>query len=169
MDNTINKLTIEGKQTLIQSIDYEWEWKSQCVYCSPSSGDLLIGKISLHTLAGKVMRYNDRNQIMHSKMYNDPRFITENNNGDVIVSDWNSAVVVTSREGIYRFSYTGPPSGLPLRPQGICTDAFSQILVCDASTKTVQMINKDDTTEKQDDLSSRRESGKQSLSGYSQT
>ena len=143
MNNTINKLTIEGKRTLIQNIDYEWEWKSQCVYCSPSSGDLLIGKISLHTLAGKVMRYNDRNQIMHSKIYNDPRFITENNNGDIIVSDWNRAVVVTSREGIYRFSYAGPPSGLPLRPQGICTDAFSHILVCDASTKTVQMINKD--------------------------
>lgn len=150
MNNAIIKLTIDGEQTLLKNKDYEREWKSQCVYCSQSSGDLLVGNISRHTHTGKVTRYNNRNQITqtirgtfrHSKIY-DPRFITENNNGDVIVSDWNRAVVVTSREGIYRFSYAGPPSGLPLRPQGICTDAFSQILVCDLSTNTVQMISKD--------------------------
>lgn len=36
-------------------------------------------------------------------MFSSPRYITENNNGDVEVSDSTGAVVVTDREGIHRF------------------------------------------------------------------
>ena len=54
------------------------------------------------------------------------------------------AVVVTSPKGIHRFSYKGPllsgPQGLPY---GICTDVMSHILLCDARTKTMQMLSKD--------------------------
>lgn len=51
------------------------------------------------------------------------------------------AVVVTSRGGKQRFSYTGYPSGSELWSRGICTDALSHILVCDKNTSTVQMID----------------------------
>ena len=52
------------------------------------------------------------------------------------------AVVVTSGEGIHRFSYTGPPpSGSGLEPGGICTDALSNILVCDLTSGTVQLLS----------------------------
>ena len=41
-------------------------------------------------------------------------------------------------------SYTGPPSGSGLfRPQGICTDVMSHILVSDLDTRTVQMLDRD--------------------------
>nr|XP_034319946.1 uncharacterized protein LOC109620627 isoform X2 [Crassostrea gigas] len=127
-------------------------WRPQCVYWSPSTGDLLVGMYRYRT--GKVTRYNQSGQLTQTTqyhntgwgMYSIPNYITENNNGDVVVSDvifGPGAVVVTERGGRHRFSYTGHPSGSGLRPCGICTDALSHILVCDGTTKTVQMINKD--------------------------
>nr|XP_022290338.1 uncharacterized protein LOC111101975 [Crassostrea virginica] len=69
----------------------------------------------------------------------------ENNNGDVLVSDFgHKAVVVTSGEGVHRFSYTGPPSGSRLEPREICTDVMSHILVSDFMYHcTVQMLDRD--------------------------
>eukprot|EP00105_Crassostrea_gigas_P026474 XP_011447453.2 PREDICTED: uncharacterized protein LOC105342260 isoform X1 [Crassostrea gigas] len=136
--------------TFIERTDSTWEpW---CVYWSPSTGDLLVAMYNYRTMTGKVTRYNQSGQLTQTIQYNntgrglysDPLYITENKNGDVVVSDSESrAVVVTERGGRHRFSYTGPPSGSRLWPRGICTDALSHILVCDRYTKTVQMINKD--------------------------
>uniref|UniRef100_K1R8F8 Tripartite motif-containing protein 3 n=1 Tax=Magallana gigas TaxID=29159 RepID=K1R8F8_MAGGI len=104
------------------------------------------------TETGKVTRYNQSGQLTQTiryhntgqGLYREPIYITENNNGDVVVSDFESgAVVVTERGGRHRFSYTGHPSGSRLYPIGICTDALSHILVCDYRTNTVQMMNKD--------------------------
>lgn len=53
------------------------------------------------------------------------------------------ALVVTNREGKYRFSYPANGSELRLKPNGICTDALSHILVCDGKTDTVQMLDRD--------------------------
>eukprot|EP00105_Crassostrea_gigas_P036697 XP_019920845.1 PREDICTED: uncharacterized protein LOC105323482 isoform X2 [Crassostrea gigas] len=125
-------------------------WRPQCLYWSPSTGDLLVGMCYIHTGTAKVTRYNQSGQltrtIQHDNtgrgLYRYPHYITENNNGDVVVSD-RRAVVVTEPGGRHRFSYTGPPSGLGLEPGGICTDALSHILVYDGRTKTVQMLDKD--------------------------
>ncbi|XP_078327812.1 uncharacterized protein LOC111117749 [Crassostrea virginica] len=138
--------------TLIKHTDTTW--KPLCVYCSPSSGDLLVGmRTAEYPNTGKVMRYDNtgkrKQTIPHDDntphhLYKDPVFITENNNGDVLVSDWlRPAVVVTSGEGVHRFSYTGPPSGSGLDPRGICTDVMSHILVSDLYTHTVQMLDRD--------------------------
>nr|XP_022289264.1 uncharacterized protein LOC111101188 [Crassostrea virginica] len=138
--------------TLIKHTDTTWE--TRCVYCSPSSGDLLVGMCTAKfPYTGKVMRYDNtgkyKQTIPHDDntphiLYKYPRYITENNNGDVLVSDgFREAVVVTSGEGVHRFSYTGPPSGSGLLPQGICTDVMSHILVSDYWTFTVQMLDRD--------------------------
>lgn len=137
------------------------------MYWSPSTGDLLVGMYkyksnsiscvvfrSYMNVTGKVTRFSQSGQlaqtIQHDNtgmlLYNEPNYITENNNGDIVVSDRRSssgAVVVTEREGRYRFSYTGHPSGSELMPRGICTDSLLHILVCDGITNTVQMISKD--------------------------
>ncbi|XP_065932413.1 uncharacterized protein [Magallana gigas] len=158
-DYNINKLSKDMKTTttFIERTDSTWEpW---CVYWSPSTGDLLVGMYNYDTytgkVTGKVTRYNQSGQLTQTiqyhntgrGLYREPLYITENNNGDVVVSDIidfvSGAVVVTERGGRHRFSYTGPPSGSRLYPYGICTDALSHILVCDYRTKTVQMINKD--------------------------
>ncbi|XP_078341532.1 uncharacterized protein LOC111101191 [Crassostrea virginica] len=140
--------------TLIKHTDTTWSpW---CVYCSPSSGDLLVGMFrydeDTDTSTGKVMRYDigkRKQTIPHDDdtphdLYKDPWFITENNDGDVLVSDWGRhAVVVTSGEGVHRFSYTGHPSGSRLEPRGICTDVMSHILLSDVNTNTIQMLDRD--------------------------
>nr|XP_034310359.1 uncharacterized protein LOC117684008 [Crassostrea gigas] len=130
-------------------------WEPWCVYWSPSTGDLLVGMYNDDTKTGKITRYNQSGQltqtIQHDNtgrgLYREPYYITENNNGDVVVSVYKNymsgALVVTERGGRHRFSYTGHPSGSGLWPCGICTDALSHILVCDGKTDTVQMINKD--------------------------
>uniref|UniRef100_K1QDA4 Tripartite motif-containing protein 3 n=1 Tax=Magallana gigas TaxID=29159 RepID=K1QDA4_MAGGI len=144
-----------------------------CVHWSSSTGDLLVAMFSIHIKTGKVVRYNHSRQLTQTiqndntglKLYVQPHYITENNNGDVVVSDWKKpnmdhmkeyiqridftcfpipgSVVVTERGGRHRFSYTGHPSRSRLLPCGICTDALSHILVCDELTKTVQILDRD--------------------------
>lgn len=76
----------------------------------------------------------------------EPIYITENNNGDVVVSNFIyflfSDVTVTEPGEKHRFSYYGQ-SGVGFQPRGICTDALSHILVSDFMTHTVQMLDKD--------------------------
>nr|XP_034319864.1 uncharacterized protein LOC109619480 [Crassostrea gigas]XP_034319866.1 uncharacterized protein LOC109619480 [Crassostrea gigas]XP_034319867.1 uncharacterized protein LOC109619480 [Crassostrea gigas]XP_034319868.1 uncharacterized protein LOC109619480 [Crassostrea gigas]XP_034319869.1 uncharacterized protein LOC109619480 [Crassostrea gigas] len=146
----INKLSKDMKTTTTFIERTDSTWRPLCVYWSPSTGDLLVGMFKDDTKTGKVTRYNQSGQLTQTiqndntglGLYNEPHYITENNNGDVVVSDYG-AVVVTERGGRHRFSYTGPPSGSGLEPCGICTDALSHILVCDATTKTVQMMDRD--------------------------
>ncbi|XP_062610082.1 uncharacterized protein LOC134271882 [Saccostrea cucullata] len=130
-------------------------WLPQCVYSSPSTGDLLVGINNPYTGTGQVNRYTNTGQhiqtIQHDntgqRLYSEPGYITENRNGDVIVSDFRGigvgAVVVTDSRGRHRFTYTGHPSGSGLYPWGICTDALSHILLCDPNTHTVHIIDKD--------------------------
>nr|XP_022337268.1 uncharacterized protein LOC111133298 [Crassostrea virginica] len=155
-DKNINKLSRELKTTTTLIKLTDTTWKPLCVYCSPSSGDLLVGMYrddtDTDTFTGKVMRYDNtgkhKQTIPHDdntphNLYELPVYITENNNGDVLVSDLFRGVVVTSGEGVHRFSYTGPPSGSELNPRGICTDVMSHILVSDFKTRTVQMLDRD--------------------------
>nr|XP_022337243.1 uncharacterized protein LOC111133287 isoform X2 [Crassostrea virginica] len=156
-NKNINKLSSDMKTTTTLIKNTDERWRPECLYCSMSSGDLLVGMCRddkyTRKYTGKVMRYDNtgkRKQIIPHNAYTSlylyeyPWYITENNNGDVLVSDWDrGAVVVTSGEGVHRFSYTGPPSGSRLRPTGICTDVMSHILVSDYKTATVQMLDRD--------------------------
>lgn len=143
-------------------------WTPQCIYCSNFTGDVLVGmykKKAKSTWTGMIIRYNQSGKLIQTiphnktgkKFYGMPRYITENNNEDVVASVFYSvndnpvlffvddygAVVVTERGGGHRFSYDGPPSGAGLEPAGICNDALSHILLCDEKTNTVQMLDKD--------------------------
>ncbi|XP_062595691.1 uncharacterized protein LOC134257056, partial [Saccostrea cucullata] len=154
-ESNITKLSTENKEkTTI--IKYNRSlWGPLSVYSSPSTGHLLVAMWRRDTrpYTGKVVRYNSTgeniqtiqyNNITGQGLYKGPLYITENRNGDVIVSDWfRNAVVVTDRDGNYRFSYTGPPSGSGLWARGICTDALSHILVCDEITRSVLMLDSD--------------------------
>nr|XP_019918337.2 uncharacterized protein LOC105317290 [Crassostrea gigas] len=107
------------------------------------------------TSTGKVTRYDQSGRLTQTiqydntgrELYTEPNYITENNNGDVVVSDCyytrSGAILVTERGGRHRFSYTGHPSGSGLEPRGICTDPLSHILVCDAKTDKVHILDKD--------------------------
>ncbi|XP_065930813.1 uncharacterized protein [Magallana gigas] len=149
----INKLSKDRTTTTTFIETTDSTWRPRSVYWSPSTGDLLVGmhrKITEYSGRGKVTRYNQSGQLTQTiendtrglGLYRAPYYITENNTGDVMVSD-DDAVVVTERGGRHRFSYTGHPSGSGLVPWGICTDQLSHILVCDVTTKTVQMLDRD--------------------------
>ena len=99
-DININKLSSDMKATTTLIKHTDTTWKPLCVYCSPSSGDLLVGMsrwdTDTRTNTGKVMRYDNTGKYTHTiphnnttphKAYEWPWFITENNNGDVVVSD----------------------------------------------------------------------------------
>lgn len=147
-DNNIRKLSTNMKKNIIiiKSTD---SWKLECVFSSPITGNVLVGMVEKEKEnIGKVIIHSQSGSIKHAiqydiagrLLYKRPTFIIENINGDIVVSDRNlQALVVTDKEGRYRFSYN-PPNFLPC---GICTDPFSNILVCDGSTKQVQIISKD--------------------------
>lgn len=148
--NNVKKFSKKLNREVLLDYAAENEWKLRCVFCCPSTGDLLLGMWKIKSNQGKVKRYNNAGEltqiISHDGkqrfFYRKPIYITENNNGDVVVSDVMLGVVVADCEGRHRFTYSGPKKGSTLLPQGICTDALSHILVCDAETKTVQMIDK---------------------------
>ncbi|XP_062575310.1 uncharacterized protein LOC134237223, partial [Saccostrea cucullata] len=148
-NSNIIKLSTDKVKTAV--IPYTAPWRPHCVYSSPSTGHLLVGTCNTDTDTGQVNRYTNTGEhiqtIQHDNtgqgLYKVPNYITENRNGDVIVSDYWRGVVVTDSKGRHRFSYTGPPSGSKLGPLGICTDALSHILVSDFNTHTVHIIDKD--------------------------
>lgn len=127
----------------------EEQWIPQSVYCSPSNGDLFVAMWIPEKKQGKINKYDNIEKLTKSiqydkkgrTIYSCPFFITENKNGDVVVSDFEHGVVVTDCEGNYRFSYTGPPLKPRIQPAGICVDALSNILMCDFKTRTVQRID----------------------------
>jgi hypothetical protein len=150
-DESINKLSVNNG--IVKLLGSTSPWRPQCVYCSPETGDVIVGMYNPDENTGTVSRYdntgkkhiltNEDGSKRHTE-YGLPDYITENRNGDIIVSDiYRNAVVVTDRLGKHRFSYKGLPSGPTISPRGLCTDVLSHILVCDYDTETVQIIDKD--------------------------
>nr|XP_022304747.1 uncharacterized protein LOC111111870 [Crassostrea virginica] len=98
-----------------------------------------------------VVRFDKDGQLtmtipdVHTKdtLFEDPNYIAENTNGDVVVSDYWHGVVVTDYEGKHLFTYKDTPFGSRLLPRGICTDTLSNIFVCDCYTETIQILNKE--------------------------
>lgn len=147
----ISRLSNNMKKIKVFEKTGYFEWIPWCVYSSPSTGDLLVGMCSEYLKIGKIIRFNQngyqKNTTGHDRtgngLFRQPNYITENNNGDIVVSDyWFGVVVVIESGGRHRFSYTGYPLGSVLMPCGICTDTLSHILVCDDKTRTVQMLSK---------------------------
>eukprot|EP00105_Crassostrea_gigas_P036918 XP_019921066.1 PREDICTED: uncharacterized protein LOC105324216 [Crassostrea gigas] len=117
----INKLSKDMKTTTTFIERTDSTCRPRSVYWSPSTGDLLVGMYNYGT--GKVTRYNQSGQltqtIQHDNtgrgLYIVPHYITENNNGDVVVSG-SDAVVVTERGGRHHQSRVMESlSGIPTR------------------------------------------------------
>ncbi|XP_061178304.1 uncharacterized protein LOC133186934 [Saccostrea echinata] len=155
-ETNICKLSVDLKKKNILLPNKD-PWMPCSIYASRLTGDILVGMMRKKqgseensTLEAKVVRLNYSGSEMQSfslgvagqALYQYPRYITENCNGDVIVSDHSkNAVVVTDHRAKHRFSYKGPPSSSEFWPRGLCTDAILNILVCDYKTDTVQMID----------------------------
>ena len=96
IENSIITLCKDMETTTTLKGDPDTTWEPLSIYCSPFSGDLLVGYFRDDLITGKVVRYDSTGK--HTQTINPliydlytirfPRYITENNNGDVVVSDW---------------------------------------------------------------------------------
>lgn len=150
---TINKLGADLKTETICAFDKLW--RPICIYFSPSTEDMILGMTQDDPNGSKLERYNKTFKLVQTikekkkgqALYRFPKCITENYNGDIVVSDnidkLHGAVVVTDRDGQHRFSYIGRSQpGSKLMPLGICTDALSRIFICDGCSSSVHVIDK---------------------------
>jgi hypothetical protein len=147
-NNRIKKYTPDRKTTTVILTTGDW-WHT-CVYSSHRTGDVLVGMTDGYN--GRVVRYNKAGRELWRSQYNTqgyslydyPRYITENVNGDTCTSDStdddNDAVVVVDRDGNHRFSYRGRQDGSTFNPWGICTDVHGRILVV-VNGDSVHMID----------------------------
>lgn len=109
----IKKLSndMKTKTTFVKTTNFLQTPK--CMYSSRRTGDLLVG-----TITGIVNRYNQSGELIQSikhnaqgqNLYKEPINLTENNNGDIVVSDLLNGVVVTNFRGRHRFSFTSKVS-----------------------------------------------------------
>ena len=96
IENSIITLCKDMETTTTLKGDPDTKWEPLSIYCSPFSGDLLVGYFRDDSITGKVVRYDSTGK--HTQTINPliydlytirfPRYITENNNVDVVVSDW---------------------------------------------------------------------------------
>lgn len=151
LSNDLQKCT-----TILVRRDATMEPVSLC--CSRLTGDLFVGMWILDLMKGKsksyILRYNHKGEltqtiphIIEHEPFKKPGFITENNNGDIVVTDsfMSISVLAIDRDGNNRFIYRGHPEhqdDIPdIHPYGVCTDVFSHILISDISTGSIHMLD----------------------------
>ena len=124
--------------------------------CCTSSGDILVHmyKGTGPQTKNKIIRYQGQNikkefnkdgkgnPIFKDGQYS--LFMSENNNGDICVSDGNAdTMVVVDKKGRVRFLYDGSPARRekPFNPRDIVTDVLSQIIVLDYNNNCLHILH----------------------------
>lgn len=91
------------------------------------------------------IQYDDKGNLLYSSG-GDIKYITENRNGDICVSDYIAyAIVVVNEVGKFRFIYSGPPflTKRPFEPYGITTDSQGRILISEYKYDCIHILNQD--------------------------
>ncbi|XP_052699605.1 uncharacterized protein LOC128177095 [Crassostrea angulata] len=111
---------------------------------SAASGDLLV--CLQKDDQNKVVRYSSTGTVLQKiqydsqclPLYKQVVYITENVNGDIIVTDWeNNAVIAVDRLGIFRYSYSGVSSST------VTTDSVGHVIVTDFDGNKIHLLDRD--------------------------
>nr|XP_022311589.1 uncharacterized protein LOC111116857 [Crassostrea virginica] len=159
--DTVN-IVRDGKSQILIIAPQDW---TPGGLCCTRSGDILVhvykktnfkvrgNRVFLNKI-NKIIRYQGKN--IKQEISNDGQgnsffkdggcflFMSENNNGDVCVSDVNAdTVVVVDKTGRVRFRYDGTPARREksFDPRGIVTDALSQIIVTDYNNHCLHILD----------------------------
>lgn len=115
---------------------------------STESGDLLV--CLQQDDHAKVVRYSSTGTVLQSiqydshgqPLYKSPKYIAENVNGDVIVTDWKkNAVIAVNRLGIYRYSFSWNEGKSFVC--SVATDLVGHVLVTDFRGIKIRILDKD--------------------------
>ncbi|XP_061168987.1 uncharacterized protein LOC133178261 [Saccostrea echinata] len=145
-DRTVNIV----KNEKIEEVIRLQNWRPHSV-CITSSGDYLVSMDSDDNKQTKVVRYSGSTEkqtiqfedIDKPTYFSETRYITQNRNLDICVSD-SGAVVVVDQVGKLRFRYIGhtpAPKKKPFSPRGITTDSQSHSLTADDNNDCVHIID----------------------------
>nr|XP_022304805.1 uncharacterized protein LOC111111908 [Crassostrea virginica] len=153
---TVNIVRHGKSETLITTPQ---GWTSGRLSCT-RSGDILVHvfewMFSLYNSKrkNKIIRYQGQSikQEINKDRQGNPifkdgtcsLFMSENNNGDVCVSDLNAnTVVVVDNTGRVRFRYDGTPARIlkSFTPRYIVTDALSQIILTDIDNNCLHILD----------------------------
>nr|XP_022312099.1 uncharacterized protein LOC111117325 isoform X2 [Crassostrea virginica] len=152
ISDTVNIVRDGKSETLITT---PRGWTPATLFCT-RSGDILVHLFKRNGLQRKhkiirCQRENIKQEICNdgqgNPIYKDgpySLFMSENNNGDVCVSDRNAdTVVVVDKTGRVRFRYDGTPARREksFGPGGIVTDALSQIIVTDINNDCLHILD----------------------------
>nr|XP_034325703.1 uncharacterized protein LOC117689272 isoform X6 [Crassostrea gigas] len=119
------------------------DWKPYGV-TSAASGDLLVC-LSIDDQS-KVVRYSSTGTVLQEiqydsqcqPLYKKTNYITENVNGDIIVTDWGKkAVIAVDRLGIFRYSYPDVTYAT------VTTDSIGHVIVTDYLGDKIHMLDRD--------------------------
>ncbi|XP_052696874.1 uncharacterized protein LOC128175355 [Crassostrea angulata] len=115
---------------------------------STASGDLLV--CLRKDDQSKVVRYSSTGTVLQEIQYDSQRqplykkaaYITENVNGDIIVTDWKKkAVIAVDRLGIFRYLYSGKDS--EFFACSVATDSVGHVIVTGGVGKKISMLDRD--------------------------
>ncbi|XP_056015641.1 uncharacterized protein LOC125675256 [Ostrea edulis] len=143
-NNTVYRVAADKT---IQTMFTTGEWRPYGI-TSTASDDLLV---CLHKDDQyKVVRYSGTGTVLQEiqydsqgqPLYQEPTYITENVNGDIIVTDWKkNAVIAVDRLGIFRFSYSGRDT--TFKVGYITTDPAGHVIVTDLKGDKIHMLDRD--------------------------
>jgi hypothetical protein len=143
-DNTVHKV---ADDKTIETMFTTGKWEPLGI-TSTSSDDLLVclrkddqSKVVRYSSIGTVLQeiqYDSQGQAL----YEQPAYITENINGDIIVTDWKkNAVITVDRFKIFRFSYWRWAYTFDVC--AVTTDPAGHVIVTDYKYDKIHMLDKD--------------------------
>jgi hypothetical protein len=150
----VRRLISDGTVTTLMTTDRP----TFCIHSSRINGDILVGsprRVTRYDKVGRKLQVIEKDNDGR-RLYEFPHYITENYNGDVLISDRvKYAVVGVDKSGRHRFVYKGGPSVSTGRqsvhtgrqsdfyPCGICTDVYGHVLVCNLINPSVHLLDQD--------------------------